>query len=149
MAHFIKYFPTYVLRIENQLAGTDGLEIRGCVDAAYDRIVQSMFDGLVQMAKLDGDKDEDKGVLNYHVILIGQFFRPSLQFLLLFMRQYSENMHHFIGEISQLRINASRTFKKRAQSIYDDNLSAYVRLVLRRPFSRIIVGFCLCPRCCK
>lgn len=74
MAHFIKYFPVYVSRIETQLVGADGLEIRGSVDVAYDRIVQSMFDCLKQMAKLNGDQGEDKGQLNYHVILIGGCF---------------------------------------------------------------------------
>jgi len=73
VAHFIKYFPIYISRVESQLVGADPLEIRNSVDAAYDRIVQSMFDSLKQMAKLDGEGGEDKGQLNYHVILIGQF----------------------------------------------------------------------------
>ena len=46
MAHFIRYFPIYVNRVESQLGGADGLEIRSNVDAAYDRIVQAMFDCL-------------------------------------------------------------------------------------------------------
>ena len=71
MAHFIRYFPIYVNRVESQLGGADGLEIRSNVDAAYDRIVQAMFDCLKQMAKMDGEQGEDKGQWNYHVILIG------------------------------------------------------------------------------
>lgn len=63
----------YVNRVESQLVGADVLEIRGSVDAAYERIVQSMFDSLKQMAKMDGE-GEDKGQLNYHVILIGKSF---------------------------------------------------------------------------
>ena len=63
VAHFIKYFPIYVNRVESQLVEADTLEIRNSVDAAYDRIVQSMFDSLKQMAKLDGE-GEDKGQLN-------------------------------------------------------------------------------------
>jgi hypothetical protein len=70
VAQFIKYFPVYVSRVENQLIGADPLEIRQNVDMAYERIVQTMFDSLKQMAKLDGE-GEDKGQLNYHVILIG------------------------------------------------------------------------------
>lgn len=70
-ATFIKYFPTYVGRVEEQLIGADGLEIRTNVDNAYDQIVQSMFDCLKQMAKLEGE-GEDKGQLNYHIILIGK-----------------------------------------------------------------------------
>lgn len=71
VAPFIKYFPVYIGRVETQLIGADTLEIRQTVDQAYDKTVQSMFDALKQMAKLDGE-GEDKGQLNYHVILIGE-----------------------------------------------------------------------------
>lgn len=50
-------------------------------------------------------------------------------------------MHHFILDLEQLRISAAKTFKKRAEAIYDENLLAYVKLILRRPFARIIVSF--------
>lgn len=70
MAHFIKYFPVYINKVEAQLIDADNLEIRTSVDDAYEKIVQSMFDSLKQMAKMDGE-GEDKGHLNYHVILIG------------------------------------------------------------------------------
>lgn len=73
VAHFIKHFSLYVNRVENQLAGAEGLEIRGAVDAAYDKIVQGMFESLRQMAKLEGEA-EDKGQLNYHIILMGMLF---------------------------------------------------------------------------
>ncbi|EGO30577.1 hypothetical protein SERLADRAFT_364519 [Serpula lacrymans var. lacrymans S7.9] len=118
VAYFIKYFPIYITRIEQQLVGTDGLEIRAHVDSAYERIVNSMFDSLKQMATLGGD-GEDKGQLNYHVILV-------------------ENMHHFVAEISPLEINTVTIFLKQAESIYNDNLSAYVKIVLRRPFAKVI-----------
>ncbi|KII93765.1 hypothetical protein PLICRDRAFT_152811 [Plicaturopsis crispa FD-325 SS-3] len=121
VAHFIKYFPIYVGRVENQLLGANGLEIRANVDMAYERIVQTMFDSLKQMAKMDGE-GEDKGQLNYHVILI-------------------ENAHYFVAEIGLLEIGSVAAFLKRAESIYEENLSAYVKLVLRRPFSKIIDYF--------
>ena len=56
--------------MENQLIGANNLEIRTSVDSAYEKIIQSMFDSLKQIAKLEGE-GEDKGQLNYHVILIG------------------------------------------------------------------------------
>ena len=77
VAPFIKFFPTYISRVETQLIGADTLEIRQSVDAAYDKIVQAMFDALKQMAKMSGD-EEDKGQLNYHVILIGSFTPHTL-----------------------------------------------------------------------
>lgn len=41
------------------------------MDAAYDKIVNAMFENLKAIAKMDGD-EEDKGQLNYHVIIIGE-----------------------------------------------------------------------------
>ncbi len=72
VAPFVKHFPIYIGRVEAQLIGFDDLEIRSHVDTAYEKIVQTMFESLKQMAKLDGAEGEDKGQLNYHVILIGQ-----------------------------------------------------------------------------
>ncbi|KDQ63382.1 hypothetical protein JAAARDRAFT_53605 [Jaapia argillacea MUCL 33604] len=121
VAPFIKYFPSYIGRVESQLVGADTLDIRGHVDLAYEKIVQVMFDSLKQMAKLDGE-GEDKGQLNYHVIMI-------------------ENMHHFVAEMGQTEIGSVAAFVKRAESIYDENLGAYVRMVLKRPFAKIIDYF--------
>ncbi|KAG8715818.1 hypothetical protein FRC08_010143 [Ceratobasidium sp. 394] len=127
VAHFIRYFPIYVGRIEAQLVSTSGLEIRRTVDTSYERIVQAMFEALQQMAKMDGgdgkDKDpDDKGVLNYHVIMI-------------------ENMHHFVADMTQLELGSIRAFVSRAEEIYDRELSAYVTFVLRRPMAKIIDYF--------
>ncbi|KAJ7225687.1 exocyst complex component sec3 subunit [Mycena pura] len=121
VVHFVKHFPIYIGQVENQLIGADTLEIRATVDAAYDRIVQSMFESLKQMAKMDGE-GEDKGQLNYHVILI-------------------ENMHHFVAETSQIEIGSVTVFLRRAEAIYDENLTAYVKIVLRRPFGKLIDYF--------
>lgn len=137
VAPFIKYFPTYVGRVETQLIGADTLEMRQVVDASYDRIVQAMFAALKQMAKMDGE-GEDKGQLNYHVILIGEFNRYLCVSALNTVR--AENMHHFVAEMSQLNIGSVAAFLQRAQAIYDENLNAYVKIVLRRPFSKIIVS---------
>ncbi|KAH8998826.1 exocyst complex component sec3 subunit [Lactarius hatsudake] len=113
VAHFVKHFPVYVGRVESQLIGAESLEIRQSVDGAYDRIVHAMFDSLKHMAKMSGE-EEDKGQLNYHVILI-------------------ENMHYFVAEIRQQEIGSV--------VVYEENLSAYVKIVLRRPFSKIIDYF--------
>jgi hypothetical protein len=121
VAHFVKYFPVYVGRVESQLIGGDTFEIRQSVDGAYQRIVQTMFDSLKQMAKLNGE-DEDKGQMNYHVILI-------------------ENMHYFVAEIRQQEIGSVNVFSTRAEAVYEENLNAYVKMVLRRPFSKIIDYF--------
>ena len=63
-------------RVESQLIGSDMLEVRATVDTAYEKIVQSMFDSLKQMAKIEGE-GEDKGQLNYHVELVGELSAMS------------------------------------------------------------------------
>ena len=70
VAPFIKNFLVYAARVEQQLAGADSLEVRSIVNSAYDKVVQTMFDSLKQIAKQEGE-GEDKGQLNYHVIMIG------------------------------------------------------------------------------
>ncbi|KAF9479714.1 exocyst complex component, sec3 subunit [Pholiota conissans] len=121
VTHFVKYFSAYTSRVESQLVGANNLEIRTSVDAAYEKIVQSMFDSLKQIAKLEGE-GEDKGQLNYHVILI-------------------ENMHYFVSEISQMDVPSLNGATRRAQAIYDENVAAYVKIVFRRPFGKIIDFF--------
>lgn len=49
-------------------------------------------------------------------------------------------MHYFVAEMGQLQIGAAAVFLRRAETVYDENLNSYVRLVLRRPFAKIIVG---------
>ncbi|KAG6818073.1 hypothetical protein H0H87_009228 [Tephrocybe sp. NHM501043] len=139
VAHFVKHFPAYLVRVENQLIGADGLEIRANVDAAYGRIVQSIFDSLKQMAKMDGE-GEDKGQLNYHVILIGMFDFEILNGVNIQVNS-AENMHHFVAETSLLEVGSVDVFCRRAEAIYDENLSAYIKIILRRPFARIIDYF--------
>ena len=134
----MKYFSTYAARIERQLIGASDLEIRTSVDSAYEKIVQTMFDSLKQIAKLDGE-GEDKGQLNYHVILIGECIikkRTDIN-----VDRFAENMHYFIAEISQLNVPSLTASFRRAEAIYDENLVAYVKIVFRRPFGKIIVSF--------
>ena len=52
-----------------------------------------------------------------------------------------ENMYYFISEIGQLDIAATDSFRKRADVIYEENFTCYVKLLMRRSFSKIIVRF--------
>ncbi|BGP23018.1 exocyst complex, component Exoc1 [Rhodotorula toruloides] len=119
---FVRVFPMFVARIESQLDGADDLNIRKIVNGQYERIVATMFDCLQQMAKMDGEghgsTGEGKDQLNYHVILI-------------------ENMHHIIAVFSsKQRVPALAPFVSQAREKYDQNLAAYIRLILRRPLAR-------------
>lgn len=124
---FIRVFPLFVDRVEAQLGGAEGLNIRQVVDGYYAQICGSMFDALQTISRSDVNVvggDEDKGQLNHFVILI-------------------ENMFYFITEVRK-RFSLDSSFGslsgliKRAEGIYTDSLTSYTQFVLRRPLGRII-----------
>ena len=45
-----------------------------------------------------------------------------------------------MAEIRQQEIGSVNVFSSRAEVVYEENLNAYVKVVLRRPFSKIIVS---------
>lgn len=49
-------------------------------------------------------------------------------------------MHYFVAEVGRQEIGSVRSFLRSAEGIYDESLSAYIKIVLRRPFSKIIVS---------
>ena len=65
---------------------------------------------------MDGE-GEDKGQLNYHVILIGKVSGLLLLILLMSALRRVENMHHFVAEMSQLDIGSVASFLQKAQAI--------------------------------
>ncbi|KAH8915864.1 hypothetical protein BT69DRAFT_1229374 [Atractiella rhizophila] len=123
---FMRVFPRFVDRIESQvLPSDDRLPTRKLVNDVYDRIVSSMLESLQQMAKMDGDAgagEDSKDQLNYHVILI-------------------ENMHHFLTTIGPKKIAPLKPSLDRARDLYDQNLNLYIKVVLRRPLSRLLDFF--------
>jgi hypothetical protein len=67
----------FVEKMEVQLDGADGLPIREKANAIYDKVGDAIFGTLSQIAKTDrgdGQAAEDKGQLNYHVIMIGKTY---------------------------------------------------------------------------
>jgi len=52
----------------------------------------------------------------------------------------AENMHHFVAEISSTDADALTPFARRAETIYEENLSAYIKIVFRRPFGKLMVS---------
>lgn len=49
-------------------------------------------------------------------------------------------MHYFVAEMGGSQTRSVAVFVRKAEGVYDENLSAYVKLVLRRPFAKIIVS---------
>ncbi len=48
-------------------------------------------------------------------------------------------MGHFIEDVSHLSAPALGVFLERAKGLYDENMSTYVKLMLRKSFGRMIV----------
>jgi len=46
-----------------------------------------------------------------------------------------------LRQLAQIEVGSVSVFVKRAEAIYDENMSAYVKIVLRRPFAKIIDYF--------
>lgn len=130
VTNFIKVFPSFVERIEVQLVEAEMLPIRPTVDAYYEQICKAMFDALQAMAipkmesstgnYLSSNIDEDKGMMNHHIILI-------------------ENMYHFVKHVGRLHGSAALApLLQRAQGLLDDALSSYVQSALRRPLGKMM-----------
>jgi hypothetical protein len=66
--------------MEAQLVDCDGLPVRSRVNDIYERIVNAIFGTVQQIAKLDRAESqtaEDKGQLNYNVVVIGELLVPQ------------------------------------------------------------------------
>lgn len=122
---FVKHFPVFVERVEQQMDGNGDLPIRVKVNEAYEKVMTSVYGSLEQLAKMERAEtqaNEDKGQLNYHVIMI-------------------ENLHCFIEDVSQIKSMAMAGFLQRAKTRFEENMSMYIRLMLRRTFARFIDFF--------
>ncbi|ORY34282.1 exocyst complex component Sec3-domain-containing protein [Naematelia encephala] len=123
---FVRHFPIFVEKIEAQLdEEASELPIRNKVNDIYDRVVNAIFGSITHIAKVDRGElqnAEDKGQLNYHVIVI-------------------ENMYHLTEDVTQLNTPALSVSLDRAQALYEENMTSYIRTMLRRYFGRIIDFF--------
>lgn len=51
-----------------------------------------------------------------------------------------ENMHHFVEDVSQLNLSSLGVFVERARGLYRENMTVYVKMLLRRSFGRMMVS---------
>ncbi|GMK58498.1 hypothetical protein CspeluHIS016_0505300 [Cutaneotrichosporon spelunceum] len=125
--YFVRHFPVFVERIECQLDSSyDSLDIRKRVNNAYERVAASVLGSLQHVSKVVGAEvgagsGEGKGQLYFHVVMI-------------------ENLHSFVDEVAQVNAAALAMFVQRARGLYDENMKAYIKMMLRRGFSRLM-GF--------
>ncbi|RXK38676.1 hypothetical protein M231_03986 [Tremella mesenterica] len=125
VSSFVKHLPVFIDKLESQMEANDELPIRGKVNTVYERLINAVLGGVQQLAKMDradGQAAEDKGQLNYHVIMI-------------------ENMHHLVEDLSNLNMSVLSVYTERARGLYEENLTGYIKLLLRRAFARMIDYF--------
>lgn len=149
--NFIRVFPLFSLAVENVFSGASRMagntpavaDVRKLVDDAYERINQSMWVALKQIAKdspttgagpgsgiggsnpSQSTEAEDKEILNYHILLI-------------------ENMNHYIEEVDEASGGEERTvlavWKGKALLERSEHLDQYVKRVVRRPLGKLLVS---------
>lgn len=125
---FIRVFPTFLTAVENMIDGSDPRQaLRRTIDSQYDRILKSMFDSLMAIAREDstgaaaaGTADpEGKEALNFHILLI-------------------ENMNHFLEETDARGLDVLETWKERANTEYHEHMELYLNAVMRRPLGKLL-----------
>ncbi|KAI8916885.1 exocyst complex component Sec3-domain-containing protein [Entophlyctis helioformis] len=122
---FVKTFPKFVDRMEMMLSNWDGLA-RRTVDKAYSRIIKSIFETLEAVAQQLGNDpknaSDEKDFLNIHILTV-------------------ENMHHFYAEVRGRKVPGLDSFVKQAKVLYDVNLEAYCKVVIRKPLGKLLEFF--------
>lgn len=125
---FIRVFPTFLTAVENMIAGSDPNQpLRRMIDAEYDRILKSMFDSLMVIARenptagaTSGTADpEGKEALNFHILLI-------------------ENMNHFLEETDSRGLEVIEDNKDKAQAKYQEHMEQYLDAIMRRPLGKLL-----------
>ncbi|KAL6854674.1 exocyst complex component Sec3 domain-containing protein [Trichoderma novae-zelandiae] len=125
---FIRIFPAFMAAVENMVAGLDqNLVLRRTVNREYDRILKTMFESLMVIARehpavgvASGTADpEDKEALNFHILLI-------------------ENMNHFLEETDTRGLEVIESWKAQANTEYHEHMALYLNTVMRRPLGRLL-----------
>lgn len=125
---FFRVFPPFLTAVENMLPGLDQNSVlRRTVDREYDRILKTMFDSLMVIARehpavgvaSGGADPEDKEALNFHILLI-------------------ENMNHFLEETDTRNLEVLEEWMEQARTEYHDHMGMYQNVVMRRPLGRLL-----------
>ncbi|KAJ3276670.1 hypothetical protein HDV01_004203 [Terramyces sp. JEL0728] len=122
---FIKTVPYFVDRMEKMLSNWDGTA-RKQIDKAYAKILKCIFETFEAEAQQVGvdskNASDEKEFLNMHILSV-------------------ENMHHLYSELKTRRIPSLDSFAKQAKTLYDVNLEAYCKVVIRKPLGKLLEFF--------
>ncbi|KAH7161547.1 exocyst complex component Sec3-domain-containing protein [Dactylonectria macrodidyma] len=125
---FFRVFPTFSAAVENMMVGVDPqLSARRMIDREYDRLLKTMFDSLMVIARenpavsvTNGAADpEDKEALNFHILLI-------------------ENMNHFLEETDTHGLDVLEEWKEQANTTYYEHMGLYLNAAMRRPLGKVL-----------
>ncbi|OAA51610.1 Exocyst complex, component Exoc1 [Metarhizium rileyi] len=126
---FFRVFPSFMTAVENMVSGLDpSLALRRMIDREYDRVLKSMFDSLMVIARerpavvgvSSGPADpEDKEALNFHILLI-------------------ENMNHFLEDTDTRGLEVLEEWKDQANTEYHEHMGMYLNAVMRRPLGKLL-----------
>lgn len=109
------------------LSNWDGTA-RKQIDKAYAKILKCIFETFeaeAQQAGVDSkNASDEKEFLNMHILSV-------------------ENMHHLYSELKTRRIPSLDSFAKQAKILYDVNLEAYCKVVIRKPLGKLLVWMSL------
>lgn len=125
---FVRVFPAFVSAVENMFAGVEAnLALRRTIDGEYERLLKSMFESLMVIARehpaagvASGAADpEDKEALNFHVLLI-------------------ENMNYLLEETETRGRQVLESWREQAQREYHEHMELYLKAVIRRPLGKLL-----------
>lgn len=125
---FFSRFPNFSSAVENMLSGIEShMPARRTIDGEYDRLLKTMFDSLMVIARENpavsvatGSADlEDKEALNFHILLI-------------------ENMNHFLEETDTHGLEVLEEWKEQANATYHEHIDLYLSAVMRRPLHKVL-----------
>ena len=125
---FFRVFPMFMTAVENMISGIDlNQALRRMVDREYDRILKSMFDSLMVIAREHpgvgatsaAADPEDKEALNFHILLI-------------------ENMNHFLEDTDTRGLEVLEEWKDQANTEYHEHMGMYLSAVMRRPLGKLL-----------
>ncbi|KAI9311228.1 exocyst complex component Sec3-domain-containing protein [Dichotomocladium elegans] len=120
---FFRTFPMFALRLEVAASNVDpDSETRKTVNDAYERIINTMMSSLDSIARETDQTGDDKEQLNANIM-------------------YIENMHHFHHELRANKLHVLEKWMKYAKNHYDSSLSAYIKVVIRRPLGKLLEFF--------
>lgn len=126
--NFIRVFPHFSYNLESMLIAADDLEIRELVNAAYVRIIKTMFDSLKVIARDNPSASsqgasladpEAKEALNYQILLI-------------------ENFSHYVNEVETKDNPVLEDWKAKARAELAEHLELYIGAVIRRPLGKLL-----------